>query len=224
MTVHHPIRWRIQNRLRLPAALLWGFLSVDPTSSLVPPFLLLAEFDSCDFTRCTVIKSSPTAGLRTFIPSQENNILGLGSLQESSLNRSFFAHVHSISHNSISNMLQHCLFSIFAPKAPAPSPLMIWVPKHSRRWTDNCFTAHDKDRQHPCWERRCFALAQESQYCVPYHLQSNIYPNISFYINISWRREWQPTPAFLPGESQGWGSPVGCHLKDCTGSDTTEAT
>ena len=27
-----------------------------------------------------------------------------------------------------------------------------------------------------------------------------------------WRRKWQPTPAFLPGESQGRGSLVGCHL------------
>ena len=24
-----------------------------------------------------------------------------------------------------------------------------------------------------------------------------------------WRRKWQPTPVFLPGESQGWGSLVG---------------
>ena len=27
-----------------------------------------------------------------------------------------------------------------------------------------------------------------------------------------WRRKWQPTPVFLPGESQGRGSLVGCHL------------
>ena len=26
---------------------------------------------------------------------------------------------------------------------------------------------------------------------------------------IPWRRKWQPTPAFLPGESQGWRSLVG---------------
>ena len=26
------------------------------------------------------------------------------------------------------------------------------------------------------------------------------------------RRQWQPTPVFLPGESQGWGSLVGCRL------------
>ena len=29
---------------------------------------------------------------------------------------------------------------------------------------------------------------------------------------------------FLPGESQGRGSLVGCHLQGCTESDTTEAT
>ena len=27
-----------------------------------------------------------------------------------------------------------------------------------------------------------------------------------------WRRKWQPTPVFLPGESQGRRSLVGCHL------------
>ena len=31
-------------------------------------------------------------------------------------------------------------------------------------------------------------------------------------------------PVFLPGESQGWGSLVGCHLWGHTESDTTEAT
>ena len=39
-----------------------------------------------------------------------------------------------------------------------------------------------------------------------------------------WRRKWQPTPVFLPGESQGRGSLVGCHLWGRTESDTTEAT
>ena len=36
--------------------------------------------------------------------------------------------------------------------------------------------------------------------------------------------ERQPTPVFLPGESQGWGSLVGCRLWGRTESDTTEAT
>ena len=39
-----------------------------------------------------------------------------------------------------------------------------------------------------------------------------------------WRRKWQPTPVFLPGESQGRGSLVGCRLWGRTESDTTEAT
>ena len=41
---------------------------------------------------------------------------------------------------------------------------------------------------------------------------------------IPWRRKWQPTPAFLPGESQGWGSLVVCRPCGSTESDTTEVT
>ena len=39
----------------------------------------------------------------------------------------------------------------------------------------------------------------------------------------SGRRQWQPTPVFLPGESQGRGSLVGCRLWGCIESDTTDA-
>ena len=39
---------------------------------------------------------------------------------------------------------------------------------------------------------------------------------------MHWRRNWQPTPVFLPGESQGWGSLVGYRLWGHTESDTTE--
>ena len=39
-----------------------------------------------------------------------------------------------------------------------------------------------------------------------------------------WRRKWQATPVFLPGESQGWGSLVGCRLWGRTELDTAEAT
>ena len=35
------------------------------------------------------------------------------------------------------------------------------------------------------------------------------------FISVAWRRNWQPTPVFLPGESQGWG---------LTESDTIEVT
>jgi len=38
---------------------------------------------------------------------------------------------------------------------------------------------------------------------------------------MHWRRKWQPTPVFLPEESQGQGSLVGCRLWGHTESDTT---
>ena len=37
-----------------------------------------------------------------------------------------------------------------------------------------------------------------------------------------WRRNWQPTPVFLPGESHGWRSLVGCSPWGCKESDMTE--
>ena len=48
--------------------------------------------------------------------------------------------------------------------------------------------------------------------------------SLSLFTFMHWRRKWQPTPVFLPGESQGWGSLVGCRLWGCTESDTTEVT
>ena len=41
---------------------------------------------------------------------------------------------------------------------------------------------------------------------------------------MHWRRKWQPTPVFLPGESKGRGSLVGCRLWGHTELDTTEVT
>ena len=48
--------------------------------------------------------------------------------------------------------------------------------------------------------------------------------SLSLFTFMHWRRKWQPTPVFLPGESQGRRSLVGCRLWGRTESDTTEAT
>ena len=48
--------------------------------------------------------------------------------------------------------------------------------------------------------------------------------SLSLFTFMHWRRQWQPTPVFLPGESHGWESLVGCHLWGCTELDTTEVT
>ena len=36
--------------------------------------------------------------------------------------------------------------------------------------------------------------------------------SLSLFTFMHWRRQWQPTPVFLPGESQGQRSLVGCRL------------
>ena len=46
--------------------------------------------------------------------------------------------------------------------------------------------------------------------------------SLSVFTFTHWRRKWQPTPVFLPGESQGWGSLVGWRLWGRTESDTTK--
>ena len=48
--------------------------------------------------------------------------------------------------------------------------------------------------------------------------------SLSLFTFMHWRRKWQPTPVFLPGESQGLGSLVGCRLWGRTELDTTEVT
>ena len=48
--------------------------------------------------------------------------------------------------------------------------------------------------------------------------------SVSLFTFMHWIRKWQPTPVFLPEESQGRRSLVGCHLWGRTELDTTEAT
>ena len=48
--------------------------------------------------------------------------------------------------------------------------------------------------------------------------------SLSLFTYMHWRRKWQPTPVFLPGESQGRWSLVGCHLWGHTESNMTKAT
>ena len=49
-------------------------------------------------------------------------------------------------------------------------------------------------------------------------------PSLSLFPFMHWRRKWQRTPVFFPGESQGRRSPMGCCLWGHTESDMTEVT
>ena len=48
--------------------------------------------------------------------------------------------------------------------------------------------------------------------------------SLSLFTFMHWRRKWQPTPVFLPGESQGLWSLMGCLLRGRTESYMTEVT
>ena len=53
-------------------------------------------------------------------------------------------------------------------------------------------------------------------------VRHNSATSLSLFTFTHWRRKWQPTPVFLPGESQGQGSLVGCRLWVLTESNMTE--
>ena len=46
--------------------------------------------------------------------------------------------------------------------------------------------------------------------------------SLSLFTFMHWRRKWQPTPVFLPGEFQGRESLAGCRLRGRTESDITK--
>ena len=46
--------------------------------------------------------------------------------------------------------------------------------------------------------------------------------SLSLFTFMHWRRKWQPTPVFLPGESHGWRSLTGYSPRGREESDTTE--
>ena len=69
-------------------------------------------------------------------------------------------------------------------------------------------------------------LSLESPMEEPGGLQSmgSLKVGLSNFTFMHWRRKWQPTLVFLPGESQGQGSLLGCCLWGRTELDMTEVT
>ena len=82
-----------------------------------------------------------------------------------------------------------------------------------------------------CLVPECQGEVRSIMPCPDSPTLKNIYPaHIHFgvcfcvvFIDYNWRRKWQPTPVFLPGESQGQGSLVGSHRGGHDWSDLAEA-
>ena len=58
----------------------------------------------------------------------------------------------------------------------------------------------------------------------PQRVRQDRVTSLSLFTFMHWRRKWQATPMFLPGESQGQQSLVACRLWGRTELDTTDST
>ena len=127
--------------------------------------------------------------------------------------------------------------SLPPPTHSRPSRLLqslVWVPGVILQIpTGSLF---DK-RQRICWEKAMAPHSGTLAWKIPWteepgRLQSmglrrvrhDWATSLSLFTFMHWRRKRQPTPVFLPGESQGQWGQVGCHLWGRTESDTTEVT
>ena len=105
--------------------------------------------------------------------------------------------------------------------SPPPSlcPLCFWLPGHE--FCQKAMAPHSSTLawKIPWTEERGRLQSMGSQRVGHYWATS-----LSVFTFMHWRRKWQPTPVFVPGESQGRGTLAGCRVWGRTESDTTEAT
>ena len=87
---------------------------------------------------------------------------------------------------------------------------------------NTCYACNGTPLQYSCLENPMDRGAQQAAVHEVAKSQTQLSDfTLTFHFHTL-ERKWQPTPVFLPGESQGWGSLVGCHLWGRTESDTTE--
>ena len=93
--------------------------------------------------------------------------------------------------------------------------------KFCRVWLEKAMATHSSTLAWKIpWMEGPGGLQSMGSLGVGHHWATSLY----FFTFMHWRRKWQPTPMFLPGESQGRGSLVGCCLWGRTESDMTEET
>ena len=91
----------------------------------------------------------------------------------------------------------------------------LWGCLHRSHWTH---TPRERDGfPASMYMDRAFLVAQTVKN-LPAIQETWIYPSVR---KIPWRREWQSTPVFLPGEASGQKSLVGYSLWNCKELDTT---
>ena len=103
------------------------------------------------------------------------------------------------------------------PPPPCSLPLApVW-----RSLTDRDGEGNDTPLQYSCLEN---PMDRGAWWAVVHGVaKSRTRLNDFHFTSMHWRRKWQPTPVFLPGESQEQGSLMGFCLWGRTELDTTEA-
>ena len=110
--------------------------------------------------------------------------------------------------------------SIYWASTDVPHPH--WFPKQWATQTEQ--RAWDAFREDQTLVCGVGMLTFSKAHCSCRHIGEVLFLLFRVASRSGWRRKRQPTPVLLPGESQGWGSLVGCHLWGRIESDTTEAT
>ena len=75
-----------------------------------------------------------------------------------------------------------------------------------------CGKGNGTPLQYSCLEIPCAEEPGRLQSMGSLRVGYDCATSLSLFTFMHWRRKWQPTPVFLPGESQGLGSLVGCRL------------
>ena len=97
---------------------------------------------------------------------------------------------------------------------------LVLLPVTKLYWTEKAMAPHSSTLAWKIsWTEEPGGLQSMGSLRVGHDLATSL----SLFTFMHLRRKWQPTPVFLPGESQGQGSLVGCRLLGRTESDTTEA-
>ena len=105
--------------------------------------------------------------------------------------------------------------------AKSRTRLSDWTELNWRRWKEKAMAPHSSSL---AWKTPWMEEPGGLQSMGSVRVGHDWGISLSLFTFMHWRRKWQPTPVFLPGESQGRGSLVGCRLWGRTESDTTEAT
>ena len=97
---------------------------------------------------------------------------------------------------------------------------LIWAPP-GKRLSEKALATHSST---PAWKRPWMEKPGRLQSMGSLRVRHDWVCSLSLFTFMHWRRKWQPTPVFLPGESQGQRSLVGYSLWDRTESGTTDVT